>query len=659
MDYKNRAYFTNILSRVKSVMLKTGGTPWFEPPLFNKGAPLSAEEVHDNFQILTSGELNLNERVVNLEDTKVEATQNIKGVLAFHGLEEREGYLYGGRPLEVKASVNAVNDLIADSLVISAPSNAEFYISEGNSLAYITGAEIDDELTKWYKININNTGTLPTIISVLNSKLINDGSLFRFTGIDLSGYFATRTNWGSLSPYPVFQISFNDEPYRNVTLNTNCGDGNSAAVHLKAQILQAWPEYNGTFDVVNNSNFLSLIGYSNIPTKRLTRIRIQDEGLTLKSSSGIGWLQGDATEASLFDFSNSLEFFLDDRKVCFRGKGGFSKLIIKDSNVRPLFPTLKLENVILPSAPFFQGLHTAHPPIAYTVPVNVGGKLYAASLDCSGDISGNIKSDLADIDTLNVQTLNANEVSIPNADITLQDLTADSITSPLGNITTLTAPTLNSTNGTITNLISTTGNIGALTVSGLNAATASVGNLSVTSGSLNVNNVSANSVSSTSATITTASIQELIISRTDRAVGRFYTRPSGSAASDNPPTATNSTAAIMSYDGWFRATAVYAGSTALTSARAMKKDIIPYDESALDIINNTDIVSFIYKNDTDNVKRVGFIADDTHEILATPNHDNMDVGNSIGLLLKAVQELSEENKILKERLDRVEAYLKL
>ncbi len=89
-----------------------------------------------------------------------------------------------------------------------------------------------------------------------------------------------------------------------------------------------------------------------------------------------------------------------------------------------------------------------------------------------------------------------------------------------------------------------------------------------------------------------------------------------------------------------------------SSARALKTNIYPTKFKALEIINNTLIVDFNFKHDETLLPHIGFIADDTHEILATRNHDSMDMGNSIGILLKAVQELHEENKALKKELTR-------
>ncbi len=92
------------------------------------------------------------------------------------------------------------------------------------------------------------------------------------------------------------------------------------------------------------------------------------------------------------------------------------------------------------------------------------------------------------------------------------------------------------------------------------------------------------------------------------------------------------------------------GTVQSSSARAKKTEIEDYTSKALDIINSTKVVSFKYKADLNKercYKHYGFIADDTAEELATPFHDVMDYGSCIGILMKAVQELSDEIKRLK------------
>ena len=89
------------------------------------------------------------------------------------------------------------------------------------------------------------------------------------------------------------------------------------------------------------------------------------------------------------------------------------------------------------------------------------------------------------------------------------------------------------------------------------------------------------------------------------------------------------------------------------SLRKFKENITEFNENAVELINGIDIVNFNYISDPEKNHKIGFIADDTHEYFATKNHNIMDEGNCIGLLLKAVQELAAENSRLKEELNGI------
>ena len=89
------------------------------------------------------------------------------------------------------------------------------------------------------------------------------------------------------------------------------------------------------------------------------------------------------------------------------------------------------------------------------------------------------------------------------------------------------------------------------------------------------------------------------------------------------------------------------------SSREYKENITPFVESAVDLINTVDIVNYTYKADAEHNHKIGFIADDTHEYFATKSHNIMDQSNCIGLLLKAVQELSEKVEELRKKVDGI------
>ena len=82
-----------------------------------------------------------------------------------------------------------------------------------------------------------------------------------------------------------------------------------------------------------------------------------------------------------------------------------------------------------------------------------------------------------------------------------------------------------------------------------------------------------------------------------------------------------------------------------TSSKSLKTCIEDYKDSATDIILKTNIVSFYFKNDLENIK-IGFIAEDTPIELSTKNQNVMDANSAIGILLKAVQELESRIKEL-------------
>ncbi len=94
------------------------------------------------------------------------------------------------------------------------------------------------------------------------------------------------------------------------------------------------------------------------------------------------------------------------------------------------------------------------------------------------------------------------------------------------------------------------------------------------------------------------------------------------------------------------------------SSRKVKKDIEPYQKSAFEILDAVDIVSFHYIDDALQEDRIGFIAEDAPDLLTGLNKDKMDLGNCVGLLLKAVQELKEENNFLKKVVRDLEIEIK-
>jgi hypothetical protein len=95
-------------------------------------------------------------------------------------------------------------------------------------------------------------------------------------------------------------------------------------------------------------------------------------------------------------------------------------------------------------------------------------------------------------------------------------------------------------------------------------------------------------------------------------------------------------------DAWWTNGALGAAGFFNTSSRSAKENIQPFSPSAVEILNEVDIVSYNYEveqNDEDT--RIGFIAEDTPTILSGNDHDRMDTVSVIGLVMKSVQEIDK------------------
>ena len=87
----------------------------------------------------------------------------------------------------------------------------------------------------------------------------------------------------------------------------------------------------------------------------------------------------------------------------------------------------------------------------------------------------------------------------------------------------------------------------------------------------------------------------------------------------------------------------------IASARIYKENIADWNEDAISILNSVDVVAFNYISDPTKLQRIGFIADDTDEIMSGPEQSYFDMSNTVGILLKAVQQLSAKVKELEEK----------
>lgn len=96
---------------------------------------------------------------------------------------------------------------------------------------------------------------------------------------------------------------------------------------------------------------------------------------------------------------------------------------------------------------------------------------------------------------------------------------------------------------------------------------------------------------------------------------------------------------------------IYAPGFYVSSSRKVKENIEPTKVSGEDMINSVNVVDFNYIDDETHAPKVGFIAEDTDPLFSTRERKVMDSANCIGILMKAVQELSTKVKNLTSELE--------
>ncbi|MFY0255131.1 tail fiber domain-containing protein [Chitinophaga sp. 30R24] len=102
---------------------------------------------------------------------------------------------------------------------------------------------------------------------------------------------------------------------------------------------------------------------------------------------------------------------------------------------------------------------------------------------------------------------------------------------------------------------------------------------------------------------------------------------------------------VTKFKGEFEATSIYQ-----SSQRILKKDIQPFDRSALNLLNKAAVQTFRYKADKKGLLHIGFIAEDAPEEMVAPERIGIDQANTTALLVKAMQEMSQKMEALQSEI---------
>lgn len=101
---------------------------------------------------------------------------------------------------------------------------------------------------------------------------------------------------------------------------------------------------------------------------------------------------------------------------------------------------------------------------------------------------------------------------------------------------------------------------------------------------------------------------------------------------------------------WKEGDSITAPGFYVSSLRSLKENIEPTKVKATDLINSQEIVDFNYKADKDKVHKIGLIADDSDPLFLDKKGETVDLYNTCGILMKAVQELSKRVEELEQKL---------
>lgn len=101
---------------------------------------------------------------------------------------------------------------------------------------------------------------------------------------------------------------------------------------------------------------------------------------------------------------------------------------------------------------------------------------------------------------------------------------------------------------------------------------------------------------------------------------------------------------------------MYASAFTPNSVREAKKNIVPFVENAVELIENTPVYNYQYKNELEGeLPHTGIILDEAPVWAADPLGEGVDLYAMVSMSWKAIQELSAKNKELEARISVLEA----
>jgi len=664
----------------------------------NSLVPLVGQQIHDNFFYVSEGLMNHQERITLIEAYSTTSVNPTEGFVHYNGFQEQEGAFYGSSTLQLIASSKFPLTEVYD------PSNVQIFtiaMDEGIVEATPLSSKFH---TINLGANKTAGTTFPSITdycTYANSQLNNNGSGFNFTSSQIisGSWIASDTATKDWNAIPQgFLIRIDDAPDEELITIDFLEADRPSTLYMFYTSINSKLNSAGLFAKVIASDYTGRLRISGISNKSgagwCTRIElIEKAGQTFLADAM--WI----TPSTIFDFSTSLQFLPNPTATEYSftvtsANATIGAIYSNNGNVFTVTETI-VAGIILKvattgSAPSLSGTLTRISGTgdstitfsAFTTNILLAGlnssfKMvikddeFFPALQTSGFNSGiftgnyitfHSKTPVSTSTTLNFDG-NFKATALYCTSLYTSVLTATAITSitlsltgafigTSGSFTTINTSglaTLNSLSVNTTSLF--TGDTvftGAITANG--ATTLS--NYTYITNTLHFNDytlyraplLSTGVLQPADAPINDDTqyllyngnfgaynvdvVGTLRIHGTTKASGRFWM---GTATTNDEAGAIYT----LNYNGPFRANTAIGNST-----RASKTNIVSSGINALQMIKDTLIVDYNFKTSLE-VPRIGFIAEDTNILLATPEQNGIDITNCIGIILKAIQELAD------------------
>lgn len=616
---------------------------------------LTGQQVHDNFFNLGQGLTNHQERLSLIEGYDLASSSPEVGYIKYNGFEKTTASFYGGSPLVLTAGT--VYDI---ETIIDSTNPLSFSMAMNNSVEAIPSESQFSVIDVSKNLALGYTTTLQGICDEINLALKNNKENFQFLSeISLASYTIGSpydiSDWDEEATFAGFDIRLDDSD----TLVTITFSEDDRPTNLSSLILFL----NGKFETAGIATKIVAeqvdlgggdlrLGLTADSTRTGTPAGVTKVELINLSSGSFLETVLYINEGIIFDYSTTITFQPDatDTKVSIVGLDPAFKMVLKDDVTYPALNGVGFG--VNQYNGSFTTYHSASPS-SDVYSLNFDGKLSATSILATNGAITNLEYTSLLGESLYSELGQFKSIELSNTVFPLVDpLNTPFVVLPAG-YDTINYNFMNTGVGAYLSALDVSGAVnieGAVLIEGATSLTGTID----FANNLTVSNILHESTDrtfyltsyfDTSGVPIADSFYDYLayngnLGAVDIAVGqnlKFNVQSVASSISgamysgDFTPTGTD----FLVYNGNFKAVTLTG-----TSSRETKTNIIESSLDALDVLMNTLIVDYNFKDDLD-TPRIGFIAEDTNSLLSGKDKKGIDITNCIGVIMKSIQQLHE------------------